>query len=260
MADFILPALYTLLIWWFSTGLILYLDSLPRRTFRWSMFGATVVLLAALYGLATSRADTSVAAAYIAFTSAVLIWGWLEMAFLMGFVTGPRAAAAPWGCSGWSRFRYATLAILYHEISLVVGAGVVFALTLDAANPVGWWTFLTLWIMRLSAKLNLFLGVPQLNAELLPEHLQFVRSYLTKKPINFLFPISITASVIAAVLMVQRIMASSESPFETAGLTLVAALIVLGIVEHWLMVLPLPAAKLWNWKSASNEPVELNRF
>lgn len=260
MIHFILPVLFALLIWWFSTGLILYLDSLPRRTFRWSMLGATTVLIAALYGLAASRDNTGVAAAYVAFTAAVLVWGWLEMAFLMGFLTGPRPAAAPWASAGWARFRYAVLAILYHELSLIVGAALVLALTWGADNQVGWWTYLTLWIMRLSAKLNLFLGVPQLNAELLPEHLQFLKSYLTKKPMNFLFPISITASVIAAVIVVQRIIVSSELPFESVGLTLVAALIVLAIVEHWLMVLPVPAAKLWNFKPASHEPVELNRL
>ena len=41
-----LPALHGLLIWWFSTGLILFLDGLPKRTFRWSMAAATVLLIA----------------------------------------------------------------------------------------------------------------------------------------------------------------------------------------------------------------------
>ena len=104
--------LFTLLIWWLSTGIILYLDSLPPRTFRWSMLGATAILIGALCGLAMSSVHHTVAAAYIAFTCAVLVWGWLEMAFLMGFITGPRPASAPRGAIGWSRFRYATLAIL----------------------------------------------------------------------------------------------------------------------------------------------------
>ena len=43
VADHGLPVLYALFVWWFSTGLILYLDGLPRRTFRWSMLGATVL-------------------------------------------------------------------------------------------------------------------------------------------------------------------------------------------------------------------------
>ena len=37
------------------------------------------------------------------------------------------------------------------------------ALTWGGANQVGTWTFLVLWVMRLSAKLNVFLGVPNLT-------------------------------------------------------------------------------------------------
>ena len=57
MSPYGLPILYTLFVWWFSTGLILYLDGLPRPTFRWSMAGASAVLAGALYGLAASSAD-----------------------------------------------------------------------------------------------------------------------------------------------------------------------------------------------------------
>ena len=51
MTSFLLPVLYTLFVWWFSTGAILYLDGLPKRTFPWTMRGATIVLAAAFYGL-----------------------------------------------------------------------------------------------------------------------------------------------------------------------------------------------------------------
>jgi putative photosynthetic complex assembly protein 2 len=49
VAEHGLPVLYALFLWWFSTGLILYLDGLPRRSFRWSMLVATGLLGAALY-------------------------------------------------------------------------------------------------------------------------------------------------------------------------------------------------------------------
>ncbi len=41
MTTFGLPIVATLLLWWASTGAILYLDGLDRRTFSWSMAGAT---------------------------------------------------------------------------------------------------------------------------------------------------------------------------------------------------------------------------
>jgi putative photosynthetic complex assembly protein 2 len=54
VSDHILPVLYTLFLWWFSTGLIVWLDGLPQRTFRWSLGAATLLATAALYGLAAS--------------------------------------------------------------------------------------------------------------------------------------------------------------------------------------------------------------
>ncbi|MBV8868454.1 MAG: DUF3623 family protein, partial [Acetobacteraceae bacterium] len=48
MAHYLAPVLFALFVWWFSTGLIIFLDGLPRRTFRWSMLGATVLLAASL--------------------------------------------------------------------------------------------------------------------------------------------------------------------------------------------------------------------
>jgi putative photosynthetic complex assembly protein 2 len=54
MADYGFPALFALFIWWFSTGAIIWLDGLPARTYRWSMLGASAVLVAGLYGLAAS--------------------------------------------------------------------------------------------------------------------------------------------------------------------------------------------------------------
>src|SRR5664279_810985 len=157
MTPYVAP-LFTLLVWWISTGVILYLDGLPRRTFRWSMLGATLALACACYGLFVTRNNVSVAGAYGAFTCAVLVWAWQEVAFLLGFVTGPSRAPCPQGCRGWRRAGYALQTILYHEFALLVLAMTVYALTRGGANNIGWWTFCVLWMMRQSAKVNLFLG------------------------------------------------------------------------------------------------------
>lgn len=134
----------------------------------------------------------------------------------------------------------------------------VLAVTWGAVNQVGWWTFLTLWIMRLSAKLNLFLGVPQLNAGLLPAHLQFLKGYLTKKPMNALFPISMIVSIFVAAVVVYRIAIVRNLPLQSTGLTLVATLIVLAIIEHVLMIIPIPLTKLWDWRSRAEQPVKVH--
>jgi putative photosynthetic complex assembly protein 2 len=246
MAQFVFPALHGLLIWWFSTCLILFLDGLPQRTFRWSMTGATAVMGAALYGLVTSAADTSVTGAYTAFTCGVLVWGWLEISFYMGYVTGPRTHRCDHGCSGWSHFGHAIQASLYHEIAVLVLAAAVVALTWGQPNQFGTWTFVVLWWMHQSARLNVFLGVSNLNAEFLPDHLEHIKGFLTSKPMNLLFPFSVTASTIAAVLLFQSAVADGSSAFNTAGYALLATMMVLAILEHWFLVMPVSAMRVWN--------------
>lgn len=256
MSEYALPALYTMFVWWFSTGIILFLDRLPRQTFRWSMLGATALLAVSMHGLAISSAMTDVTGAYVAFTCAVMVWGWQEMAFLMGFVTGPRKHACAAGCHGWRHFGHAIAAILYHELAILAAAAMIVALTWNQPNQFGAWTFTLLWGMRLSAKLNLFFGVPNLNAELLPQHLQFLRAYLNKRPMNLLFPVSIMVSTVIAVLVVEAAVAAEAGAFDAAGLTLIATMLVLAILEHWFLVLPLPVNALWNWSLRRGAAVE----
>ena len=57
MLSYLLPALYALFAWWFSTGLVMYLDGLPQRTFRWSMAGATVLLNLSASPITVARAE-----------------------------------------------------------------------------------------------------------------------------------------------------------------------------------------------------------
>jgi putative photosynthetic complex assembly protein 2 len=254
MAQFAFPALHGLLIWWASTCLILFLDSLPRPTFRWSMAAATAALCGALYGLQISATDTTVAGAYIAFTSGVLIWGWLEISFYMGYVTGPRTHHCDTGCSGWRHFGHALGVSLYHEIAILLLAAAVVALTWGRPNQFGLFTFVVLWWMHQSARLNVFLGVSNLNAEFLPAHLDHIKSFFTRKPMNLLFPVSVTASTICAVLMFQQAVAAGSDAFSAHGYILVATMMVLAILEHWFLVLPLSASRMWNglWQWSVN--------
>ena len=82
------PIAFALFVWWFSTGLIIWLDGLPRKTFKWSMIGATVVLALSLYGLRESASMTSPAGAYYAFTCGLLAWGWQEISFIWAMSPG----------------------------------------------------------------------------------------------------------------------------------------------------------------------------
>jgi len=245
--SFLSPIVYTLFVWWFSTGVILYLDGLPRWTFRWTLAGASVVLGVALWGLWVTSDDSSVAGAYLAFTCAVAVWGWQEVGFLLGYVTGPRRAPCPPGADRWSRLGLAFQTILHHEmataalgLALVLGVGF-------GVNRTGVWTYLVLWAMRQSAKLNLFLGVRNLGERLLPDHLRYLESYFTRRRMNPLFPFSIVASAAAALVVWQRAAAAEPGSGAATGWVLVGTLLLLAIVEHLFMILPLPADALWRW-------------
>lgn len=251
---YLLPTLFALFVWWFTTGIIIYLDGLPRRTFRYSFAGISALTLIALWGLYASRNDTSIAGAYLAFTWGTLAWGWQEASFYMGYVTGPRKAQCPETCGGLRHFGHAIQTSLWHELAVIVGAIVVVGLTWGGANQIGTWTFLIMWWMHQSAKLNVFFGVRNLNAEFLPEHLQFLRGFLTKKPMNAFFPISVTISTVITTILLMRATTATE-PFAAIGATFLGVLMVLAILEHWLLVLPLPGT-LWDWSLRSRSKAQ----
>lgn len=241
------PVLFAVFVWWFSTGLVLLLDGLPRTSFRWSHALSTGLALAAFAGLSHTAGQATATGAFCAFTSALLVWGWHELSFLTGWVTGPRQRAADAGLQGWPRFRQATLAVLWHELAILASGVVIAALTWGAPNQVGIATFGVLWVMRLSAKLNVFLGVRNLSVEFLPAHLAYLASYFRARPMNGLFPWSVTAATVVAVLVVLDALEGGPGSAQATGGLLVATLLALAILEHGLMVLPIQAQALWAW-------------
>jgi putative photosynthetic complex assembly protein 2 len=252
MVQYGAPVLYALFVWWFSTGLIVYLDGFPKHSFRWTMLAMTALLCVALYFLQASAGDTSVSGAYVGFTCGILAWGWIEVGFLMGPITGPRKAPCPPGCTGWRRAWLALQTILYHELAIIVLAAAMAGLTWGAANQVGTWTFLVLWGMRQSAKLNVFLGVRNLSDEFLPDHLGYLGSFLVRKPMNLLFPVSVTVGSLLTAAVVQRATADQVGVFEATGYVFVATMLALAMLDHWFLVVPLPATALWGWSLKSH--------
>jgi putative photosynthetic complex assembly protein 2 len=238
---------YTVFLWWFSTGAILWLDRRPKATFRWSLVAASVVGGVAVYGLASSMTNASPTGAIIAFTSALGVWGWHELSFLTGFISGPSRKSCPPGVSPWRRFVLATATLIYHEIALVLTLALIVAGTWGQPNQVGTWTFAILLAGRLSTKLNLFLGVPNFSAEFFPDHLRHLTSYMRKRPASALFPISIAAGSALAGVEAALAFRPDATPFELVGLSLIFVLTALALLEHAFMVLPLHDAALWRW-------------
>jgi len=258
MGDVALAAGYTLVLWWASTALILYLDGLPRATHRHTLRGATVLAGLALWGLVHTRHQLDAAGAYCAFTCALLVWAWQEVAFLLGVVTGPRRTPCPPGARGWVRLRAALQAVLYHELALVLLALAVWAASGDGGNQVGLWTYLALWGMRQSAKLNVYLGVRNLGEAFLPEHMAYLASYFRHARMNPLLPVSLALGTAATWACFQALADTAASDTHArAGLALLGTLLALGTLEHLLLVLPLPGEALWGpaLKARRSRPV-----
>jgi putative photosynthetic complex assembly protein 2 len=248
-----LAILFALIAWWFSTGAILYLIGMPRQTFAVSTLAATAVAGMAVFGLWALSDTATTAGAFVGFSCGLVIWGWHEMSFLMGLVTGPRTEPCPPSAAGWRRLVLATETLIYHELAILATAVLVLAITWGEPNQIGAWTFVILWLARLSAKLNIFLGVPNVTEEFLPTHLEFLKSYFRRRPMNLLFPLSITALTAATILLAQIVVDAKVHGFWTSGATLLATLSALALIEHWFLVLPLPVAALWKWGFKSRE-------
>ena len=246
MLELTIPVVFAVFIWWFSTGVVLLLDGLPRTTFRWSILISSVLAATALVGLAQTAKQSSIVNAYCAFTCALLIWGWHELTFLTGWLTGPRKQASTVS-RGWTRFTQAIAAIIWHELAILGSGLLIVGLTWNAPNQVGLWTFLVLWSMRTSAKLNLYFGVRNLSEEFLPAHLNYMASYFRRLPMNVFFPVSVLGAFVVLVWMAMRAVHPGTSSTEVVGLVLVSTMLTLAILEHFLLVLPLPSTALWRW-------------
>ena len=243
-------ALFALFAWWFFTGVILLI---VRRADAGKAVahGRNVFLTVPLFALGAallviSAQEKTVLNAYLAFFSVLLIWGWIELSFLSGVITGPELRPCPKHLTGYARFARAWDTISRHELLLAATLLAVVVTTSHMPNTVGLWTYLILFTARISAKLNLFFGVPRINTEFVPIPLQHIKYYFLKGPITMAFPIGVTFLSVTAACFAER-MYSSEIEATTIGFALLTALATLAAIEHWFMVVPLPDAKLWRW-------------
>jgi putative photosynthetic complex assembly protein 2 len=245
--DFGTAILVTLVTWWFSTGAILYLDGLPRWTFRWSMGAAGLIAAGALFAVHRLGPDATSFGAYAGFVAAILLWGFVEIAFLLGVVTGSWRADCPPELRGWGRFRLAARTVSHHELMLVGMLVAIAVLSWDQPNQTALWTFAVLWAMRLSTKLNIFLGVPNITEQFLPEHLRYLKSFFRHRPMNLLFPLSVTAGTVTTLLLAVAAADAEAGSHAAVSLTLLATIAGLGVIEHWFLVMPLDVGQLWSW-------------
>jgi putative photosynthetic complex assembly protein 2 len=247
MTEPAIAVLFAIFIWWFSTGIVLILNRMSRSAVSLSLLLSTLLGIAALVGLAHTARQIGVAGAYCAFTCALLAWGWNELSFLTGWITGPRKTALPAGAAGWFRFLEAFRVVQWHEIGILLVGIAIIGITWNAPNQVGTGTYLVLWVMRTSAKLNLFYGVRNLSEAFLPPHLAYLESCFRRRAMNGFFPFSVIAASAYLAVLVFNASAAGNTPAQSVGYALVGTMLALAVLEHLLLVLPLDATAMWNW-------------
>jgi len=247
-------ALVALFSWWLGTGAILWLVRLPARLFKRSMLAVSVLALLSLASTAWSMRSNTMAAAYAGFLSVIVMWGWHEMAFLSGWITGPRRIAQEPGVRGWQRFVQAVQALLHHELGLLLNFALLFLLQQGQPNHVALCTFALLWCMRVSAKLNLFFGVPHVGDQYLPTHFAYLASYFRRSNVTGCFFLTISLSGGTFIWLVLE--AGRSASALGTGWVLLATLLGLAIVEHLLMVFAVPLQRLWGWAMRQRQQLQ----
>lgn len=245
MTEFALPLLFATVLWFVATGFVLWLDKLPSHTWPVSITLASVASGFAMGGIIATAEETSTWAAYVAFACALVLWGWHELSFLMGFVTGPNRNPCPPDARGWRRFRLAAATLIYHEVAMFVCLLVMAAATWGKPNQTATLTFLLLFVMRLSAKFNIFAGVPHLSTEMMPDHMRYLASYFRIAPPRWFFLLSVSGIAVLAAWLADLAL-SSRGGIAT-GYALAFALVALAFIEHGFLVVPWQDTAMFRW-------------
>ncbi|RFC64435.1 DUF3623 family protein [Fulvimarina endophytica] len=232
------------LLWWLSTGLIL----LAVRRFAPGGHGFAGLLCAllvlALLLAAPAPGLDEATRVKLGFLSGLTLWGLHELLFLAGWLTGPRREAAP----GWrhATFREAAATVSDRHLALALTAALLALSTLAGAEAMALWSFLLLWGLRVLAEINLFLGAPHAPTGLVPPRLRYLATYFRRDRVSPLFPLTVNLILPAAIVSMNRSVSATDEA-EAVAAALLGALLALGILEMFFLVLPFGEDRLWRW-------------
>ena len=246
-AGHIVPFIVTVAIWFVATGLIAWADNRDSATFRRSILIGGGFGVAGLIAILIASQEASLVNVYLAFVGALMVWGWHEIGFLTGAATGPRREPAEAGLTGARRFAQASATVIHHEVALALTALLLISLSWNAPNQIGATVFVLLFALRLTAKINMYCGVPNTSAEMLPAHLAYLKTYFGRNRMTLLLAGSIAAIAGAAGWFASLALAAPVGSAEMVGASLLATLCLLGVLEHLFLALPFRDGMLWGW-------------
>lgn len=253
----VLPFAVVTVLWFVSTGLVAMINHRLRQSFGRAVIIAGVCASLGLGLLVITSHSTAVWAAYASFVGGLLVWSWHEISFLTGAVAGSHRDTCPKNVKGWQRFSMATMALIHHEIALAMTAALLLSLGAVTSNPTGAYTFALLLIFRLSSKLNIYWGVPNMSDELLPVHLAYLKSYFGPKRLQPMLVLS-TLAIIGLGAYFANAAINAVQPNEAVQASLLCCLCLLAALEHLFLAIPFRDSALWNWAlEAKNKKTQI---
>jgi putative photosynthetic complex assembly protein 2 len=247
MSDYLIPIVSVVLIWWASTGAVLWLARGLDRQMNVRLIIMTVLCGMGFAGVVISTAHHTQASVYLAFISAILIWGWVEFTLLSGMITGSTNEVCPEDISEFERFKLAFKTIEHHEYALVAMLIALAVLDSTSGSGMAIKTFALLWIMRLGAKLTIFSGAPELSTNMIPQRLSYMKSYFRHDRISVAFWLSLAGCTALLLTGLYALTNVQNDAVVQLQVTMLSTLVALAILEHIFMVLPIADSKLWGW-------------
>ncbi len=242
-----MPFIVTVAIWFVATGLIAWADNRERATFSTSLMIGSIAGIAGLIVILVASLSAEVWAVYLSFVGALMVWGWHELSFLTGASAGPRRGLADPRLTGMARFRQAAATVMHHEVALAVTALLLISLSWNVPNQIGATVFVLMFAMRLVSKINLFVGVPNSTAEMLPDQLAYLKTYFGPNRMTRLLIMSIAVLTGVTIWFAALALTAPVGSAAMVGASLLTTLALLGVLEHLFLALPFRDGMLWGW-------------
>lgn len=247
MQSVLMPIAFVVLIWWTSTGAVLWLARGFDQQMHFRLIFMTIVCALGFAGVLVASAHQGIWTVYLGFASAIAIWGWVEFTLLSGLITGNHQAPCPEDVTESQRFMLAFRTIAHHEYALVAMLIVLAVLDSTGGTGMAVKTFALLWVMRLGAKLTIFSGAPELSVHMMPERLAYMKTYFRHDRVGIAFWLSVAVCLAFFLAGMYALLFMDYSTVIRTQVIILTTLVGLALIEHAFMVLPVADSKLWQW-------------
>jgi putative photosynthetic complex assembly protein 2 len=256
MLDTLVPILVAVLVWWVSTGILIWLVGRSEPARMTAAVGLSLIVVGATFAMVELRENNSVLGMYAGFLVGIAMWAWHEAMLLFGYISGPRRSDCPTGLNSWERFKVSTQTVIHHEVLIALHAALIIWLSMAGANQVAAATFVLLWGMRISAKLLIFFGAPNASHHFLPMHLKYLSTYFNTRRRTRAFPIFLVLTGAVACLLLYNGLIHQAGTVDAIASLLLGTLALLAVFEHVALILPIPDQRLWAWAVRKQVTVE----